>query len=112
MLVSDSDQFQLRGDDLAADAGDYSVEAGESFADVVGEFDVADDDLDVLCFEAVDEGGFGEEGVGGGLAKLRSIMPSAFTSATRWKEISRGYLLREGRGVERTGRTLASISQD
>ena len=68
MLVSDSDQFQLRGDDLAADAGDDGVEAGESFADVVGEFDVADDALDVLCSEAVDEGGFGEERVGGGLA--------------------------------------------
>lgn len=68
MLVSDSDQFQLRGDDLAADAGDDGVEAGESFADIVGEFDVADDDLDVLRFEAVDKGGFGEKGVGGGLA--------------------------------------------
>lgn len=50
---------------MATDAGDHGVEAGEGFADVVGEGDVADDDLDVLGFEGVDEGGFGEEGVCG-----------------------------------------------
>ena len=57
----------MRGNHLAADAGDYSVETGVGFEDVVGEGDVADDDLDVLRFEGVDEGGFGEEGVCGGL---------------------------------------------
>lgn len=65
MFVGQPDQFQLRGDDLPADAGDDGVEAGVGFAHIVREFDVADDDLDVLRFEAVDEGGFGEEGVGG-----------------------------------------------
>lgn len=48
---------------MAADAGDDGVEAREGFADVVGEGDVADDDLDGAGFEGVDEGGFGEEGV-------------------------------------------------
>ena len=61
--VGDSDEFELGGDDLAADAGDHRVEACEGFADVVGEGDVADDDLDGAGFEGVDEGGFGEEGV-------------------------------------------------
>jgi hypothetical protein len=48
---------------LAADAGDYGVEAREGFADVVREGDVADDNLDVAGFKTVDEGGFGEESV-------------------------------------------------
>lgn len=67
VLVGDSDEFELCGNDLAADAGYHGVETSEGFADVVGEGDVADDDLDVLGFEAVDEGGFCEEGVCGGL---------------------------------------------
>jgi hypothetical protein len=66
MLVGEPDQLELGWDDLAADAGDDGVETGVGFAYVVGEFDVADDDLDALGFETVDESGFGEDGVGWG----------------------------------------------
>lgn len=66
VLVSQFDQLELCGDDLAADAADDGIEACVSISDVVGECDVADDDLDVFGFETVDEIGFGEDGVGGG----------------------------------------------
>ena len=69
VCVGEADQGELGGDDLAADAGDYSVEAGEGFGEVGGEEDVADNDFDLLGPEGVDEGGFGEEGVGGSLGE-------------------------------------------
>jgi hypothetical protein len=63
VCVCDFDEIKLRGYHLSANAGDDGVEPGIGFADVVGEAQVAGDDLDAAGAEVVDEVGFGEEGI-------------------------------------------------